>query len=287
MARDVAEALARLGRRPLVIASHPRSGTHLAIDLFRKQFRECDSWKLPGEKLNRLYVSLEAVFSPAAKGPITQAKAIGVLQRVARPVIKTHLPWDELWGGPATRQARVSPVWRDWLRANADLVYVYRDGRDVMCSFHLFKKGSDPSARCPVGEFLRQDDAGASRPAAWARHVRGWLGAEGVHTLRFEDAITRPRQVIERFAQEFSLSPRWREPLLPRRFSGNWDSRLHRLLAFRSESSAILGRHKGERLERWREAFTPEDRAFFDEQAGDLLRELRYEDSSAWVNGQP
>jgi hypothetical protein len=38
-----------------------------------------------------------------------------------------------------------------------------------------------------------------------------------------------------------------------------------------------------ERLERWREAFTPEDRAFFHAEAGDLLLALGYETSDRWV----
>ncbi len=47
--------------RPIIIATHKRSGTHLTIDTFRRQFLECNSWKYPGEPLDRLYLSLESV----------------------------------------------------------------------------------------------------------------------------------------------------------------------------------------------------------------------------------
>lgn len=56
------ESLGNLPAKPIVIASHRRSGTHLLIDLFRRQFRECRSWKLPGERNDRLYVNLDMVF---------------------------------------------------------------------------------------------------------------------------------------------------------------------------------------------------------------------------------
>ena len=46
--------------KPILIASHPRSGTHLTIDLLRKQFQECQSYKRLGEPFDRLYLALEA-----------------------------------------------------------------------------------------------------------------------------------------------------------------------------------------------------------------------------------
>jgi hypothetical protein len=47
----------------------------------------------------------------------------------------------------------------------------------------------------------------------------------------------------------------------------------------RPESTAIIN---GGRQD-WHECFTPEDRAFFHREAGDLLVELGYESSDAWV----
>ncbi len=41
--------------KPILIASHPRSGTHLTIDLLRKQFLECQSSKRLGEPLDKIY----------------------------------------------------------------------------------------------------------------------------------------------------------------------------------------------------------------------------------------
>ena len=74
--------------KPIVIASHPRSGTHLTIDLLRKQFAECKSWKMPGELLDRLYFALES-FAPKFN-PLSESAALNILQRATRPIIKTH-----------------------------------------------------------------------------------------------------------------------------------------------------------------------------------------------------
>ena len=50
--------------KPVVVASHPRSGTHLTLDLLRKQFPACASYKLPAQPLDRLYFALEALSAP-------------------------------------------------------------------------------------------------------------------------------------------------------------------------------------------------------------------------------
>ena len=46
-------------KQPVIVASHPRSGTHLLMDTLRRQFKACRSWKWPGERLDRLYCSVD------------------------------------------------------------------------------------------------------------------------------------------------------------------------------------------------------------------------------------
>jgi hypothetical protein len=286
VADEIAESLRLLTQRPVVIASHPRSGTHLMIDLFRRQFAECRSWKFPGEKLNRLYLSVEALFESGARAPISEAKAISILRRVPRPLAKTHLVLPETEGGPVTRAGQLGRHWIEWLRQRERIVYVYRDGRDVMCSYHFFAK-IDPTARCPIGQFIRQTDGGVSRVRAWADHLRRWLREPGVVAVRFEDVRAEPRAALERLADELGLTPLYREPLLPRPLGGVWESRLMRLGGVRPQSTAIVSNLKGHRLERWREVFTRQDCEFFDEEAGELLLDLGYETSREWVTAQP
>ncbi len=282
---DFSLALGRLTQRPIIVASHPRSGTHLVIDLFRRQFRECRSWKLPGERLDRLYLSVEALFVPGSRSPISEAVAVKILRRVLRPLVKTHLALPELRGAPVTSPGRIGQYWLDWFDRNGRVVYVYRDGRDVMCSFHFFSM-AHPRARCPLAEFIRQDDCGVSRVKAWARGVRRWMREPGVLAVRCEDIHRDPRSVVQRFARELELSPLYREPLLPRQLSSVWESRAQRVFGVRPGSSAIISRFKGRRLQRWRDVFTVEDRAFFHREAGDLLIDLGYEESAGWVDGE-
>ncbi len=62
-------------RRPIEVASHMRSGTHLMIDLLRRQFADCGSWKWPGERNDMLYLPLDALTQPTAAW--NESRALG------------------------------------------------------------------------------------------------------------------------------------------------------------------------------------------------------------------
>jgi hypothetical protein len=262
---------------PIVIATHERSGTHLTIDLLRRQFRECGARKAFGERMDRLYLSLEALIDEAS--PLREKAAMRILRRAPRPLIKTHaLPTFNPW-----RKGRFP--WLEEILQNATMYYCVRDGRDVVCSLHRFMQGYSRLAQCPLSEFLRQKVNGISRPKVWALHVARWLEAPKVRVLRFEEIITTPADALRRLGRELGIQPKFREPLLPRRLRGVWHSRWARLTRRCPESTAIVPIARGGKESKWRDAFTREDREFFHQEAGDLLIRLGYEPSDAWVEG--
>ena len=271
--------------RPIVIASHPRSGTHLLMDTFRLQFSECRSWKWPGESLGRLYMNIDSLFDAAGPG-LTEAQALRILRRSRRPLIKTHsLPGLANW--PRAQQLREPPArWLEWFTRSTDVCYVVRDGRSVMSSYHQYVRGFDASAGRSIGEFLREQRGDLSRLAAWSQHVRRWTSRPGVVVVRFEDLVARPEEVITSLAESFALTLR---PGVARRVArrsrNRLEGRLSRLLSTRPESSAVLGAEGGAKPQPWRESFTREDRAYFAREAGDLLIQHGYEESDAWVDG--
>jgi hypothetical protein len=269
-----------------VVLTHKRSGTHLTLDLFRRHFRECDAWKWWGENESRLYLSLPALYDPAEMVAISERRAIDMLQRCRRPAVKTHRFLDDVPTAARTGGGRLGQYWIDWLRQRGRLLYVYRDGRDVLCSLQLLEAKHDRSRWLPLSQFIRQPTAGGvSRAEAWARHVERGLALPGVVSLRFEDLQRSTRPSLDRLALELGLSPDYREPLLPKKLGSSLRSRLLRRLSRRPPSTAILGRPRGLRLERWREAFSREDREFFHRVAGATLVRLGYEESDAWVDG--
>src|SRR6516164_1522873 len=70
----------------IVVASHPRSGTHLVMDLLRRHFSRCEP---PRSRffLGDPYWNLDEIVS--ASGAAMELK-IGRMVDVGRPVLKTH-----------------------------------------------------------------------------------------------------------------------------------------------------------------------------------------------------
>jgi len=265
--------------QPVIVTSHPRSGTHLLIDLLRRQFAACRSWKWPGERLDRLYCSIDEL--GAERGRLDARTARRILSRTRRPIVKTHA-----WPGfqktfLAPHHDGLPPAWSEWLRDEGTVLCVHRDGRDVMCSYRMLRRRMGDHAYASVGAFMRDSDPGqaANRVRRWADHVRGWRAAEPEFVVSFERILNRPEEVIDRLGAVLGLSPEWRTPLLPERHGSIWESRWARLVRTRPESTAILGVGSQD----WERAFSEEDRRFFHREAGDVLEALGYVKSADWT----
>jgi hypothetical protein len=261
--------------KPILIASHPRSGTHLTIDLLRKHFAECNSWKSYGESLARLYFALES-FAPV-KNPMSEDMSINILSRAKRPIIKTHC--DPQFSYLLPQKA----PWVSWLKEEADIYYVLRDGRDVMCSLHLFMQSYDPTTRCSFSEFIRQQVNGVSRVKNWVNHIQKWSSEPKVKIIKFENIIKNTSLILENIERELQLTPLNREPLLPKKVENLWHSRWLRLTQQKPESTAIIGYYGGQKVQKWQTTFTTEDRQFFNSEAGNILLDLEYEKSDRWI----
>lgn len=277
MERRLTEAdLDALGIQPIVVASHPRSGTHMTIDLLRRQFAACDSWKWPVEPATRLYLNLESLFR-LDESRISERQAISLLRRCQRPIIKTHELLDEIPVGDTTRPGKLGRCWLDWLEKRATWIYVCRDGRDVLCSFYLFYQGFKHALPVDIHCFLRQARGGISRPRRWRNHVSHWTKRKGVNLLKFESLIQEPEVTTNRLASILGLDPRWRRPILPPRTPTVWAGRVDRIFRTRPASTAVIGRFGRKKPPRWRTAFTACDHEFFNEEAGEMLVRLGYE----------
>ncbi len=265
----------RIGR-PIIVAAHRRSGTHLAIDLLRRQFHECRSWKWPCEYLHHLYLDMD-LLRPRHPWHIDTAKAYALLERAPRPIVKTHgLPHFRHLGEQASELIRLFQA--------ADTFYVLRDGRDVLCSMYAWSNGVGSRTQCSLSEYMREIINGGNRVQVWADHVRTWLQSREVKVLRYEDIISQPRESLKQLEAALGLKASWTEPLVPRRVRNRWHRRWVRLVAVWPQSTAVLGKAGGARPPKWRETFSPDDRALFHEYAGDVLTRFGYVQEVDWVD---
>jgi len=263
--------------RPVLVATHPRSGTHATIDFLRRQFAACRMRPRWGASPHTLYLNLDHV-APTSSPHLSRAEAEQRLSRAAKPIIKTHCR-------PEFREIAPAEAFGRGLLEQATVLYIVRDGRDVLCSTQMWLWNQTPQARVSISAFLRQESEGRSRVGHWAEHVRAWTRCEKVHVMRYEDLIQRTSQTLSWLEEVLGVRAEWREPLLPSRprWGGRWGDYLRRI-RHDYRSSAIIGRPPGITPPRWRRDFSREDRAFFHEEAGEILMRYGYEESEAWID---
>lgn len=257
---------------PLIVASHMRSGTHLTIDLLRRNLAQASS----------RYLNLDRLMPGDGHGaPLGLAEFERELSGLgACPLLKTHTPAGPGWfGADDERSPRA-----DALLASSRILYVVRDGRDVLVSLYYYMRHYSERVREQSFErFLRDRDdffqtcpgfEGLDRISAWARHVEGWLAEPRATVIRYEDLISRRETCLRRALERLELpAPERIEPVpvpagLPRRL-------LRRVIAPifpRRVSTAILPR-RGVIGDAARH-FTQRDEALFRDRAGAVLERL-------------
>lgn len=274
-----AQQLDAIGR-PIIIASHQRSGTHLTIDLLRRHFPDTNPKLKLFESLHHLYIDIDS-FREKHHNPMSVDDALRLLARNPRPIIKTHaLPNASL----AKKEFR--PI-VEAIFDRAQTLCVVRDGRSVMPSLQLFEREWNPKADIPLSDYMRTQYEGLSRPAYWNHHVRAWQAVKDCLTVRFDRVVKDTVSTLGEIGGFLGMTPTMREPLLPPATKTILEGRLRRLVG-NTNSTTIPGRPKGvKKPKKWHEAFTKQDREFFDEAAGQLLIDLGYEPNRDWIDAAP
>ncbi len=253
---------------PAMVVSHYRSGTHLVMDLLRRQFPAFRPRMKPLESIHSSYLSIDR-FNTDSHRPIGRPEALRLLRKARRATLKTH----SLPGFPMFRED-VAGFGRA-LAAKSVALYAVRDGRDVMCSMHAWRRSFDPTTPEGFEAFVFTPHAETGKTAAreWAEHVLAWLDTEGVHPVRFERVVKDTRAVIDELAALLAETPVLREPLLPRPIKSVRASWFARLVGNVESTNVHSGGIKP--LKR-REAFDDAMTERFYAEAGEAMERLGY-----------
>ncbi len=260
----------------VLVASHPRSGTHLTIDSLRLNF----------DALADDFVDLDCLL-PKHKRPVTPEDFRARLDRQARiPILKTHscVARQEF-----THDEAVSRLAQSILDTSK-IIYVFRDGRDVLTSLYFYQMGvSPPQPEISFAQFLRSPSAifdnsaayaacgwpsGLTTVQVWARHVSEWLDSGRSLPIGYEEWSADPAATLQKVARYLELPP----PASVRRAAFQRPSflaRLKRKLTGKQlESSAVLPR-KGV-VGDWVNYFSKDDEELFWDLAGPVMQRLGY-----------
>lgn len=247
---------------PILVASHRRSGTHLSLDLIRRNFPACQPRMLPLENPHHAYLNLDR-FEADHKVPCDQREALRLLSKASRPTLKTHAE-------PAFGD--VDPRYAEFVRglvSRSKTIYVHRDGKKVMCSMWTWRRVFDPDARVPFAEFIRQTDAhGRSRVRVWAEHVAAWRAQPDVMAIDFARIIKDTAALLDEIGVFIGEAPVPRDPLLPRSNT----TRMHSYLSRLTGNLESTNQHAaGDRPPTPKEVFSADDLAFYADETADTV----------------
>ncbi len=266
-----------MNTKPIMVASHPRSGTHLVLDVLRRQFPTARSSRMFGKPLDHLYLNIERLTSDVR--PFSDDLAVKILSAVPNPLIKTHYLADfsETWVAEETRE--LADKWRKTV-ANAHMLYVHRDPRDVMVSYKQFLSTHHPGvAEMTLGQFVQHAHWNGRDTMLewWVRHVEGWLALPAIMSIGYRELISDPRTTLRAIGAHIGREPDMREPFLPKKVSSINQSRLGRLLSRTPASTAIIADSKRFPAQDWNTASTPDDARYMREIAGAVMERLGYD----------
>lgn len=293
----------------LLVATHPRSGTHFCINSLCLNVRDVSFELVRGQypTLERLLLDHDEAYSREFESYVQGGTG-------GTRIVKTHLRPSEIRaalesGGFLNERDR--EIVRNIMN-RARCVCVHRDGRDVMVSWYHYMVqfgGGLPSDLPPrirvldFAEFLRMPNKyyppirgfqpeDETRPRYWAAHTDEWLARDAVVPFAFEGL----REDIGKAIRELSAALGWsgrvletiHAPPLWRRAGGGFLGRALYAIRKRAHgayhrtfrgvctfppSSAFL--RKGE-VGDWRAHFSEADIEFFMREAGPTMKRLGY-----------
>nr|WP_277816490.1 sulfotransferase domain-containing protein [Mariprofundus sp. KV] len=199
--------------RPVIVASHPRSGTHLTMDLLRRQFSACEVNKRLFSFRDTPYINLDEFLSKNTK---VDSREVKWFNRAKIPIIKTHRlpsfdePFQYLNPIPESR-AELSK----YLEQHAFKIFVHRNIKSTMVSLYYFVPESDRGGS--IHEFIRQvrGKRQLSRIGFWAYQMARWLERDDVLSLDYDELLKSPERFLPSIGSFINQRPLLRMPLLP------------------------------------------------------------------------
>ncbi len=260
-------------RQPVLVVSHPRSGTHLAMDLIRRHFASTRNWRCFGLPLDHLYLNLERLGADQRR--FSPQKATRIVNRPKRAMLKTHFTSDFTSSWARSEAAPPLGAWRV-LAEQALTLYVVRHPMDVMVSYHQFLSALDPQiADMDLMRFMHSAhwDDSTDRLGWWQEHLRGWCAAPHAHVTRYEDVVRATGQTLKSLSAAFEETPLYRKPLLPPKVTTLRHARMNRLFHLAPQSTAIIADRRRFPARDWRVSLSAENkRELSDRLSGELAR---------------
>lgn len=256
---------------PIVVKSHPRSGTHLCIDTLRRQFRSCRIYNDPFKRLDNLYFSIEELLDPKANNQFVYEKGIKIIQSCEMPIIKYHCYSEK------TILSK-HPFWADIIN-DSKQIYVYRNFYHVICSTYVYMQTFENIGKgVSLSNFIRQPFAQSdNRVQFWVDELKNEISKDSTNLcLKYEDFIAEPQDILLKLSNLLGREPEKISPVLPPKTNSRLRMKFNEYFHPNPPNTAILAEWNGKSKLIPRDEFTHEDLSFIENIAGPMLTALGY-----------
>ena len=192
------------GRRPMLVVSHERSGTHFTMNAIGKCF---DYLSKPWVDLDRHHININYYYPEVLADTVVK---VGTMR--PKNILTSHHE-------AAFFETVISDVGAVW-----DIVYVHRNPADVLASYWRLlntlpwaegpktKTALELATAAPMARILRyQHHQHQTMLDRWANHVQGWVElaerSGQVHVIRYEDLAGDYEATIRGMAERFGQAP--------------------------------------------------------------------------------
>jgi len=192
-------------RRPIMVVSHERSGTHFMMNTLAACFGYVSR---PWLDIDRHQFNINYFHPPSVQQLITRLAALR-----AANLIKSHHEFAFFSESSSSFDGAIH------------VIYIYRNPADVMASFWRFlhswpwvegpkaETAADFATAPPMGQLMRyqfrQHETMLDR---WANHVQHWLQASAtspqIHVVKYEDLANGYESTVRRLGNALGCEPR-------------------------------------------------------------------------------
>jgi len=250
----------------ILVISHRRSGTHWVIDALRNNFPE----------IGYRFFNLDQI-SPNHNNYISIKEFKRKISKLCQHVIlKSHMSAQLTPFRSNERKYIIN------LLENNKVIYIYRDGRDVLVSLYHYMQGFRDDLP-PFSDFIKMKNDldyfydSLNRIEYWKEHVKGWMNEFNLDiiTISYEKLHSDYENIIKELSTFLGLRLKKGtvEKIEIKKY-GIYRKLLRRIAPASVKSTAISPR-KGV-VGQWNSYFQEKDLDLFNQIAGSLMLELGY-----------
>lgn len=186
----------------IIVASHRRSGTHFTIDTIFNNFK--NSYANKYINLDRIEVGHDKPSSKEVHEPPLKINQFIDIVSSESKIIKTHFLPSSL--AKLHLQSEEEIKFINNLFTNTKIIYVYRNGIEVMSSLYIYMKYFNKEVNnMPFERFLQStndfDDNNLNRLQYWKLHITEWQSFSknnsNVLLLKYEDLLNQNIHVVK------------------------------------------------------------------------------------------